>query len=136
MPVEAIIGRKENSGGLVFDRQVHHVVAAVNRGMTYNERMTMRPRFVLCKASTFIVLAALWISDAAYGVNADGAHDLGVDYSFMFLTTLSPDFSAANYTIHNEGDSDVEISIARLPYLIDLTQDTKSRLQLESAIAS
>ena len=69
------------------------------------------------------------------GIKIIGSADLGVDYAFMSLMTLSPDFAAANYTIHNEGSSDVDISIGRLPYHIDLYNNGTSNLQLEISLA-
>jgi hypothetical protein len=85
--------------------------------------------------SILFLLSAMCIHGTAYGANDDGAADLGVDYAFMSLMTLSPDFAAANYTIHNEGGLDVDISIGRLPYHIDLMQNIYSQLQLEIAVA-
>jgi hypothetical protein len=72
---------------------------------------------------------------AVYGSNDEGAQDLGVDYAFMFLMTLSPDFAAANYTIDNENGSDVDIAIGRFLYHIDVMQDEASRLQAEFSFA-
>jgi len=77
----------------------------------------------------------LFCSISAFAANSDGASDLGVDYAFLTLMTLSPDFAAANYTITNNNDGDVGIAIRRLPYHIDLVQNDKHRLQLEVALA-
>ena len=71
----------------------------------------------------------------AFAANDDGASDLGVDYAFMFLMILSPDFAAANYTIENDDGSDVDINIARLPFHIDLLETLTEKLQLEIAFA-
>ena len=62
---------------------------------------------------------------------ADAANAYGADYAFLFMMTLSPDFAAANYTIHNPDGTDVDTSILRLPYAIDLVQMPGSRLKLE-----
>jgi hypothetical protein len=49
--------------------------------------------------------------------------------------TLSTDFAAANYTIHNDDGTDVDIIIRRLPFHIGLLKDDTSDLQLEIAVA-
>lgn len=67
--------------------------------------------------------------------HSKSAADYGVDYAFMSLMTLSPDFSAANYTIHNDDGSDVDISIGRFPFSFDLFNNEKSNLQLELTLA-
>ena len=77
----------------------------------------------------------LLICQTANSANDEGASDLGVDYAFMSLMTLSPDFAAANYAIHNDGGSDVDITIGRIPYHIDLMENDHSRLQMELAFA-
>ncbi len=87
------------------------------------------------KARLLVTLFLLCSNQIAFSDNQDGARDLGVDYAFMTLMTLSPDFAAANYTITNEDNLDVDISIYRLPYHIDLARDEKSRLVLELAAA-
>jgi hypothetical protein len=74
-------------------------------------------------------------SRIAYCESDNGANDHGVDYAFLSLITLSPDFAAANYTIENEDGSDVNIRITRLPYHFDLIKNEISDLQLEIAIA-
>jgi len=81
------------------------------------------------------LLSMMCLDGAVFGANQDGATDLGVDYAFMFLMTLSPDFAAANYTIQNKGGPDVDIAIGRLPYHIDLVQKADYRMQLEVAAA-
>jgi len=85
--------------------------------------------------SILCLLLVMCLHGTAYGANDDGAADLGVDYAFMSLMTLSPDFAAANYTIHNEGGLDVDISMGRLPYHLDLMKNLEYRLQLEVALA-
>ena len=55
--------------------------------------------------------------------------------ALMSLMTLSPDVAAANYTIHNNDGSDVEIAIGRLPYHIDLLKNKQSYLQFELVVA-
>lgn len=83
----------------------------------------------------FCLLIIFSFCSKSYGANEDGAADLGVDYAFMFLMTLSPDFAAANYTIENEDGTAVDISIARLPLHFDLYKTENNQLQLEIAIA-
>jgi hypothetical protein len=87
------------------------------------------------KARLPVALLLLCINQTAFSDNQDGARDLGVDYAFMSLITLSPDFAAANYTITNDAGLDVDISIYRLPYHIDLVSDGRSKLKLELAAA-
>lgn len=70
-----------------------------------------------------------------FAANDDGAHDLGVDYAFLTLMTLSPDFAAANYTIDNGTGGDVSVSIGRFPYHVDLLKQDEQRWQLEIALA-
>jgi len=82
-----------------------------------------------------LVAVLIGMGCAAYGANQDGAEDLGVDYAFMSLMTVSPDFAAANYTIRNDGGSDVDISIRRLPYHIELVENDSRRMQLELSLA-
>jgi hypothetical protein len=82
-----------------------------------------------------LILATLGLNGAALADNNDGAGDLGVDYAFLLLMTLSPDFAAANYTIENKDGSDVDIAIGRLPFHIDLTTQPRSRLQFEGSVA-
>lgn len=79
------------------------------------------------------LLSMMCLDGAVFGANQEGATDLGVDYAFMFLMTLSPDFAAANYTIQNKDGPDVDIAIGRLPYHIELVQKADYRLQLEIA---
>jgi|GEM_PF-2237722 len=59
------------------------------------------------------------------------ANDYGADYAFLFLMTLTPDFAAANYTIHNADSADVDTSILRLPFKIDMMKKPGSRLRME-----
>ena len=92
-------------------------------------------RFINPQCCAFLLLPMIYLNSTAYGENSDGAGDLGTDYAFLFLTTLSPDFAAANYTITNDDGSEVDISIARLPYHIDLMQNKDSYLQLEITVA-
>lgn len=87
------------------------------------------------RAGILILLSILCMCQIAHGANNESAADQGVDYAFITLMTLSPDFAAANYTIHNDGGSDVDISIGRLPYHIDLLDTGKSSLQLEIELA-
>lgn len=87
------------------------------------------PSILLC------TLTVCCISPRAYADNADGASDLGVDYAFMFLMALSPDFAAANYTIENENGPDVDVSIYRLPYQFDLLDNAQHKLKLEVSVA-
>lgn len=90
--------------------------------------------FTLFSRTLWLFLA--WCcSSTVYGSNSDGAQDLGVDYAFMFLMTLSPDFAAANYTVRNDNDTDVDITIGRLPYHMDLLKTKTQKLQLELALA-
>jgi hypothetical protein len=84
---------------------------------------------------TLFLLPVIFPGGTAYGANSDGARELGPDYAFLVLMTLSPDFAAANYTVTNEDGTSVDISIARLPYNFDLIQNKVSRLQLEIAAA-
>ena len=63
------------------------------------------------------------------------AQNLAADYAFLVLTTISPEFAAANYTINNESAPDVEIAISRLPYRFDLMANNGHTLQLEVALA-
>ncbi len=65
----------------------------------------------------------------------DGADNRDADYAFLYLMTLSPDIAAANYVVSSDTDEDVDISILRVPFHVDLMQDTDSRLQLEIALA-
>ena len=65
----------------------------------------------------------------------EGAANLGVDYAYLFLMTLSPDFAAANYTFENQDGTSVGVEIYRLPYHIDLNTTELSRLQLEISMA-
>ncbi|WP_455217531.1 hypothetical protein [Kaarinaea lacus] len=67
--------------------------------------------------------------------NKDGASDLGVDYAFMTMMTLSPDFAAANYTVSNPDGTDVLITIGRLPYNYEIFKNNSSNLKLEMAVA-
>ncbi|WP_455376830.1 Solitary outer membrane autotransporter beta-barrel domain [Kaarinaea lacus] len=87
------------------------------------------------KRYIFTFLLGFGFACVAYGDNKDGATDLGVDYAFMFIMALSPDFAAANYTVENEDGSEVDIRIGRLPYHVDLFEDSASQLQLEIALA-
>ena len=87
------------------------------------------------KLRLLIMILLLWQQTLVHSANDDGASDLGVDYAFLTLMTLSPDFAAAFYTITNEGGLDVDINIYRLPYHIDLTADARSSLKLELAAA-
>ena len=59
----------------------------------------------------------------------------GVDYAFLSLMTLSPDFAAANYTIDNDDGTSVDVTIGRLPYHIELTHNENSNIQLEVSLA-
>ena len=92
-------------------------------------RFIMLPRFILCLALIF------GVSHNAFSAADDNASDLGVDYAFLFLMTLSPDFAAANYTIHNEGGSDVDIAIGRFPFHFELIKNDTQKLQLELSLA-
>ena len=90
---------------------------------------TLLRRCALCLTATF------GLSVGIFANAADDAANLGTDYAFLFLMTLSPDFAAANYTISNEGGSDVDITIARLPFHFDLMATKTRKLQLEVALA-
>jgi len=81
------------------------------------------------------LLAAFSLGYAATARCADSAANLGTDYAFLFLMTLSPDFAAANYSIRNDDGSDVDTSIARLPLHFDLYTARSRKLQLEVALA-
>ncbi len=70
-----------------------------------------------------------------YTTIATAASEYGADYAFLSLTSLSPDFSAANYTIRNNDGSDVKLSILRLPYRMDLQSSPTRKLQLEFTLA-
>jgi len=83
----------------------------------------------------FILFSTLIITHYAYSANDDGASDLGVDYAFLTLMTLSPDFAAANYNIDNTDGTNVDIAIVRLPYHIKLMKKKFSQLELELALA-
>lgn len=83
----------------------------------------------------FIFFSIMCMCRIAYSANDDGASDLGVDYAFLTLMTLTPNFASANYTIQNDGGSDVDISVSRIPYHIDLIDTTKYSLQFEMALA-
>lgn len=87
------------------------------------------------KARLLLSLLLFCLHSLVHSANEDGASDLGVDYAFLTLMTLSPDFAAANYTITNEGGLDVDVAIYRLPYHIDLAADAHSTLKLELAAA-
>jgi hypothetical protein len=93
-----------------------------------------QPGFIAQHLLFNLFLAASLFSPASAD-NNDGAKDLGVDYALMSLMTLSPDVAAANYTIHNNDGSDVEIAIGRLPYHIDLFKNKQSYLQFELVVA-
>lgn len=91
--------------------------------------------FINFQGYTLFLVSLIYFHGVAYAANDEGAGDLGVDYAFLFLTTLSPDFSAANYTVTNESGIEIDVSIIRLPYHVDLIQNTKSHLQLELVAA-
>lgn len=95
----------------------------------------MDGRPLKCQLGIVLLLTAIGLNKAALADNSDGANDLGVDYAFLFLMTLSPDFAAANYTIENQDGSDVDITIGRLPFHVDLTTQPRSRLQFEGSVA-
>ena len=82
-----------------------------------------------------LALLAFGVHDRTWANNTDGASDLGVDYVFMALMTLSPDFSAANYTIENDGGNDVRVSTGRLHFHFNHARDNTRNLQLELAVA-
>lgn len=87
------------------------------------------------KISAPIFLAMLSISGAGYCRNDYGASELGADYAFLSLMTLTPDFAAANYTIDNNDGSSVDVAITRLPYHVPLMESDSSKLQLEMSLA-
>jgi hypothetical protein len=63
------------------------------------------------------LIVAVGSGNAAFGDNLEGASDLGVDYAFMSLMTLSRDFAADKYTI-DQSDRDVHISISPSPIIL------------------
>lgn len=91
-------------------------------------------KFIIANLRIYLLLL-LCMNSVTFGDNGDGAADLGVDYAFIFLTTMSPDFTAANYIITNESDLDIDISIGRFPFHISLMKTKKSNLILEIALA-
>jgi hypothetical protein len=60
---------------------------------------------------------------------------LGADYAFLAMTTISPDFSAAHYTIENENSSDVTLRIGRFPYAFTLMDRPQKSLKFEVSLA-
>lgn len=86
---------------------------------------------------SLILFILLWMlaTREAQSANVDGASNLGVDYAFLSLMTLSPDFAAANYVIHDSSGSNVNIQIARLPYQFELYSHDKACLNLELSLA-
>ena len=91
--------------------------------------------FYYSKLSTFLFLSLMCLYSIAYSNNDDGASDLGVDYAFLTLMTLSPDFAAANYTVKNDNGSEVDITITRFPYHFSLMKNEVSNLQFELSLA-
>lgn len=66
---------------------------------------------------------------------AEAVENRGADYAFLYLMTLSPDIAAANYVVGSDTSEDVDISILRVPFHVDLMQNNDSRLQLEISLA-
>jgi hypothetical protein len=85
-------------------------------------------------ATSLLILPLMLITVCAERCEA-GAHRLGADYAFLVLMTMSPDFSAADYTITNDQGSDVDVTISRLPLSVDLMSDPESRLYAEVSAA-
>ena len=61
---------------------------------------------------------------------------LGRDYAFLFLMTTSPYFTSADYTIENDDGVDIDFSISRFPFTINLFRTDNSFLELELEYAS
>ena len=78
-------------------------------------------------------LAATLLAGAAHA--DDGFSSLGADYALLSLMTVSPDFSAARYTIENDDGPDVGIRIGRFPRRFELAASESSRLHLELIVA-
>ena len=95
----------------------------------------MHVRYITFQLYILSLLSAACLNNTAYGENIDDSGNAGANYAFLLITTISPFFAAANYTITNDDGSDVDISTARLPYHIDLMQNTESSLQLEIVVA-
>lgn len=91
-------------------------------------------RFVNFQRCTFFLLSVICLNSTAYGDNVD-ERAVGALYTYLFLLTLSPDLSAANYTIEDEDGVDFNLSSTRLPYHIDLKKNSVSNLQLEIVAA-
>lgn len=76
-----------------------------------------------------------FVNDKSDAAVEKSASDYGVDYAFLTLTALSPDFAATRYKIDNSDGSQVDINILRLPAHFELTTNSLSKLQLEVAAA-
>ncbi len=84
--------------------------------------------------ATYILLLICSV-ESAYGANSSGGKNYGIDYAFLLFMAMSPDFSAANYTFHNDDGTNVDTSIARMPYTVDIMRNTASRVQIQVALA-
>ena len=97
--------------------------------------LAMRIQNTRVRFTVTCLLIVVSLSDKLHAEDNNGASDFGVDYAFLFLMTLSPDFAAANYTFKNPDSTEVDTNIYRLPYHFDLFKKPDSRLQLELAVA-
>ena len=59
----------------------------------------------------------------------------GSDYAFLFLMTMSPYFTSANYTIEDDEGIDIDLSIGRFPFSLILFENKHSFLELEAEYA-
>lgn len=87
------------------------------------------------KISVVLILLRLILPGSADVFALENQPDYGADYAFLTLMTLSPDFSASNYTIENKDGTKVHIKIGRFPHRITLAQGADSASQLEVTAA-
>ncbi|KPK49788.1 MAG: hypothetical protein AMS22_13195 [Thiotrichales bacterium SG8_50] len=95
----------------------------------------MVTRFKILTVRTLCLFGFSGLSGTALAGNTNDVGSYGVDYAFLFLMSLSPDFAAANYTINNDNGADVSVSIYRLPFRVDLMANSTQKLQLEGTVA-